>query len=410
MRAVRLSLRVRLLATHLLVALIGLSTLVLVTELVAPQFFATHVAEMMRASGAGAVSGLPADAAQGVSSSLRAAFETAITEAALVAAGVAAVVAGLTSLLLAAHITRLVHRIAAATRRIAAGHYAERVAVAGIDPGDDLGHLAQSFNAMAEALGTTERRRIELLGDVAHELRTPISTLEGYLEGLLDGLVAPTPATWARLHDEAGRLHRLVDDLQELSRAESHQFALTLHPVDPRALARTALDRLAPAFAEKGLALVPRLPPEIPAIHADGDRVGQVLTNLLTNALRYTPAPGQVTLAIRRVPGESVLLFAVTDTGIGLAATDLPRVFERFYRVDKSRSRASGGSGIGLTIAGALVEAMGGRIGAASAGRGQGSTFWFTVPLAAPARRADGGMAAESSPLSHPPGAAPAES
>jgi signal transduction histidine kinase len=217
---------------------------------------------------------------------------------------------------------------------------------------------------------------------VAHELRTPISTLEGYLEGLLDGVIAPTPETWARLHDEAGRLHRLVTDLQDLSRVEARQLSLTLEAVAPAPLAEAALDRVRPVFAEKGLALAAEIPATLPAIRADRDRVVQVLTNLLTNALRYTPAPGQVTLILSRAAGSSELLFQVTDTGIGLAPEQLPHVFERFYRVDKSRSRAAGGSGIGLTIARALVEAMGGRIWATSAGPGQGSTFAFTLPVA----------------------------
>jgi signal transduction histidine kinase len=323
------------------------------------------------------MSGTPPGAA-----ALQAAFVAALTQAILVGAAAAGVAAVLASLAVTAIIARPVRQIAAATQRIAAGHYAERVDLTRLAPNDDLGQLARSFNVMTTALESTEQRRVELLGDVAHELRTPISTLEGYLEGLLDGVIAPTPETWARLHDEAGRLHRLVTDLQDLSRVEARQLSLTLEAVAPAPLAEAALDRVRPVFAEKGLDLAAEIPATLPPIRADRDRVVQVLTNLLTNALRYTPAPGQVTLILSRAAGSGELLFQVTDTGIGLAPEQLPHVFERFYRVDKSRSRAAGGSGIGLTIARALVEAMGGRIWATSAGPGQGSTFAFTLPVA----------------------------
>jgi two-component system, OmpR family, sensor histidine kinase BaeS len=219
---------------------------------------------------------------------------------------------------------------------------------------------------------------VELLGDVAHELRTPISTLEGSLEGLLDVVVEPSPETWARLHGEAGQLHRLVSDVQDLSRAESRQLALKLQAVDPAQIAEIALARLRQPLADQGLTVVTQIPARLPAVPAGPDRAAQVLTN----ALRYTPAAGQVSLSISRTPAGNEVLFPVADSGMGLAAEHLPHLFERFYRVDKSRSRAVGGSGIGLTIARAIVEAMGGRIWAESPGPGQGSTFSFTLPVA----------------------------
>jgi signal transduction histidine kinase len=233
---------------------------------------------------------------------------------------------------------------------------------------------------MAGSLEQAERRRLELVGNVAHELRTPIATLEGYLEGLLDGMVEPSPETWARLHDEAGRLRRLVDDLQELSRAEARQLALVVRPTAPADLVGAAIDRLSPAFEEKGLALRTRVASDLPLVLADADRAIQVLTNLLTNALRYTPAGGSVTL--RAEASDGAVTFQVEDTGLGFAPELRDRLFERFYRVDPSRSRALGGSGIGLTISKALVEAMGGRIWAESAGPGRGSCFAFTLPRA----------------------------
>jgi signal transduction histidine kinase len=281
----------------------------------------------------------------------------------------------------AGRVLRPVRRLVTASRRLAAGHYGERVPA---ETPDELGELAAGFNELAGALEATEQRRLELVGDVAHELRTPIATLEGYLEGLLDGVVEPSPATWARLHGEAGRLRRLVDDLQELSRAEAGQIPLRLTAADPGTVVHSAVARLEAQFGEKGLALAVDVPTGLPPVRADHDRAVQVLTNLLTNALRYTPAPGHVRVTAHPAAGAAgpAVAFAVTDSGLGVAPEDLPHLFERFYRADKSRSRALGGSGIGLTVARALVEAMGGRIRAESAGPGRGSTFAFTLPLA----------------------------
>ncbi len=215
---------------------------------------------------------------------------------------------------------------------------------------------------------------------MAHELRTPIATIEGYLEGLLDGVIEPTPQTWAMLHTEAGRLRRLVDDLQELSRAETRQIPLALQPVSPQRLVQSALEPLEGQFAEKGLQLQVSLPENLPRALADPARAVQILTNLLVNALRYTPAPGRVEVVVSCE--EEMVSFRVTDTGVGLAPDQLAHIFERFYRVDKSRSRAFGGSGIGLTIARSLAQAMGGEIRAESTGLGQGSSFTLTLPHA----------------------------
>jgi signal transduction histidine kinase len=247
----------------------------------------------------------------------------------------------------------------------------KRTRILVVDDEENLVELVQGY---------LERGRLQLIGDVAHELRTPIATLEGYLEGLLDGVVEPSDRTWAKLHAEAGHLRRLVEDLQELSRAEAHQLAVAPRPVEPEAIVRSAVERLEPDFAAKALELKVDVAPALSPIQADPDRVVQVLTNLLTNALRYTPSPGRVELTVVRT-GPAVL-FRVADTGIGIEPEHLSRVFERFYRVDKSRSRTLGGAGVGLTIAKALVEAMGGRIWAESGGANRGATFNFELPLA----------------------------
>ena len=355
---------------------VGVITMWIAIGFAAPRFFDQQMAGMMGGAG-GMMGGSTGAMGATMDVAITAAFRDAVTQALLVATAAAVVVAVVASLFVTRRIVGPLQRLASASQRIADGHYAERVP---LTSRDELGDVARSFNAMASALETTERRRRELLGDVAHELRTPIATPEGYLEGLLDGVVQPGPATWARLHGEAGRLRRLVDDLQELSRAEARQIPLALRPTDPSAIVKVSLDRLAPSFDEKGLDLHSEIPPKLPPVRADADRAVQVLSNLLSNALRYTPAPGEVQLILRTVDGA--VEFSVSDSGVGIAQEDLPRVFERFYRVDKSRSRALGGAGIGLTISKALVESMGGHIWAASEGPGQGSTFTFTLPRA----------------------------
>jgi signal transduction histidine kinase len=355
---------------------VGVITVWVAIGFAAPRFFEQQMAAMMAGVG-GMMGGSTGGMGATMDVAITAAFRDAVTEALLVATAAAVVVAVVASLFVTRRIVGPLQRLASASQRIADGHYAERVP---LTSRDELGDLARSFNAMASALETTERRRRELLGDVAHELRTPIATLEGYLEGLLDDVVEPGPATWSRLHGEAGRLRRLVDDLQELSRAEAHQIPLALRPTDPTAIVKVSLDRLAPSFDEKGLDFHSEIPPKLPLVRADADRAVQVLSNLLSNALRYTPSPGKVQLILRSA--DAAVEFSVIDSGVGIAQEDLSRVFERFYRVEKSRSRALGGSGIGLTISKALVESMGGRIWAASAGPGQGSTFTFTLPRA----------------------------
>ncbi|MCL4545011.1 MAG: ATP-binding protein [Chloroflexi bacterium] len=381
MRRLRTTLAGRLFLSYLLVILVGLVTMVIAANSLAPAFFSAGMAHMMAGRGmGGALVGPSARGAPMMDPYVQAAFRQALNQALLVAVVAATVTALLLNLLVARYIARPIQAVLRATQRIAAGHSAERVAVSTTEAADELAQLAAGFNAMAHSLEEAERRRLELVGDVAHELRTPVATLEGYLEGLLDGVVAPSDHIWAKLHGEAGRLRRLIDDLQEVSRAEARQLSLTVRAVPPGAIVQAALDRMQPQFEEQGLALESRVPSGLPAVAADQDRAVQVLTNLLTNALRYTPAPGHVELSVERA--GAAVKFAVRDSGIGFTPEQGRRLFERFYRAEKSRSRALGGSGIGLTIARALVEAMGGHIGAESPGPGQGSTFAFTLPIA----------------------------
>ena len=264
-----------------------------------------------------------------------------------------------------------------ASQRISAGDYHSR-----IEPPsqDELGALAESFNQMADALDRTEHRRLDLIADVAHELRTPLAGIKSTLEGLVDGVIPSEPDAILGLQNEVNRMQRLVRDLEELSRAEAGQIRLELKLVDMAELIGIVADRLRLQFEDKGVALCFDVVPNLPRVHADANRMTQVLLNLLGNALQYTPPDGTVTA--RAWYDQAKVYVAIQDTGIGIAAENLAHIFERFYRVDKSRSRAGGGSGIGLTIAKYLVEAHGGEICAASPGLDQGSTFTIELPLA----------------------------
>ncbi len=309
---------------------------------------------------------------------LTASFHQAINEVILVGAlaGVAAAV--VVSAITTGRIVGPLRTMMQASRRIAAGDYHQRVHSASQD---ELGDLALSFNRMAEALEQTEQRRLALVGNVAHELRTPLTSIRGVMEGMVDGVIAPEPATFLAVQREVARLQRLVGDLEELSRAEAGQIALHCQPTSAAELIRAAVHRLQPQFEDKGVELSTDLPDALPAVNVDPERIMQVLLNLLGNALQYTPPGGRV--AVQAAAQRDALLVSVRDNGIGLADSDLAHVFERFYRVDKSRSRAGGGSGIGLTIARHLIEGHGGQIWAESPGLGQGSAFYFTLPLAA---------------------------
>lgn len=375
----RTSLRTKLFLSYLAVVLIVVVTVFVIMSQFAPDFFGASMHSMMDGSG-GLGMGMGNQGSDAVSANLDTAFRHAVTQGLLLSATLATIAALVLSYIVSRQIANPVGRMLTATRRIGGGHYAERVVVSPANAGDELGHLAESFNDMASALEKTERRRVELVGDVAHELRTPIATLTGYLEGLLDGVVEPSPETWARLHTESLRLGRIVDDLQELSRAEARQIPIRTTRVSPEVIVNAARDWVAAEYAEKGLELQIAPLTGLPDVLADQDRAVQALTNLLTNALRYTPAPGKVDVSVLRE--GATLAFRVRDTGVGIAPENLPRIFERFYRGEKSRSRALGGSGIGLTITKALVEAMHGFIRAESAGLGKGSVFTFTLPIA----------------------------
>jgi histidine kinase len=359
--------------SYLVVILVGVGVLLTASELTAPTAFTHHMAEMRNVMGGMMGGEMMGDLFTSYRDAVREALGLATAAALTVAVGV--------SVFVTWQVVHPVQKMKQASQRIAEGHYEERVEVHGSpEQMDELNQLAVSFNRMAAELEQTEAMRRQLIGDVAHELRTPLTTIKGTAEGLIDGVLPADPETFNKIHREADRLQRLVADLQELSRVEAGAYELDRKPVSVQSLVDVVVERLEGQFTDKGVRLKTDLSVDLPPVLVDEDRMGQVLLNLLGNALQYTPAGGEV--IIRGQQPDDVVLITIADTGIGIPTEHLPRLFTRFYRVDKSRSRAGGGSGIGLTISKHLVEAHGGQIYVDSPGPDQGSTFSFTLPIA----------------------------
>lgn len=358
---------VRLFASYALVAFAVTGALLATLSLVAPARFD----EEYRTATGGASSGHEESEGE-----VHSVFVNSLRSSLPVALVVSIGAAGIVSVFVARRILRPVRQVRDATHRIAAGRYDEPV----VEPAElELAELARDVNHLGVALQTTERRRARLISEVAHEIRTPLTAIEGYVEGLLDGVFDPTEEVLTSVAEEAARLQRLASDLSELSRAEEGALALHLQRIDVGELALACADRLRPQFDDKHVDLETRIEPGLP-VDGDPDRITQVLTNLLGNALTYTPPGGRVVVSTRRDHG--LVVVAVTDTGIGLTAEDLPLVFDRFYRV-AGPERPPGGSGIGLTIARGIARAHGGDVSVTSPGLGQGSTFLLSLPLAA---------------------------
>jgi signal transduction histidine kinase len=306
---------------------------------------------------------------------LEAAYRTALSQslgwAALVATVAAAGVAWVVTVRLLAPLRAL----RSATTAFAAGRRGTRLEE---DAPGELGDVAAAFNVMAEAIERGESERRRLVADLAHELRTPLSNLRGYVEALEDGVFELDDATRAALGRQVERLERLVADLATLHDVEAGEVVLEIAPTDVAALARSGVAAVQARFAEKGVALTCAAPQAGACALVDPVRVGQVLENLLDNALRHTPAGGRVDVAVRAT-AEDVRV-EVHDTGPGVPEREREAVFRRLYRGDPARGAAAGvGSGVGLTIAKALVERQGGAIGVGEA-PGGGAAFWFTVP------------------------------
>jgi len=292
---------------------------------------------------------------------------------------ITAAAVGLVALILGSmlfrQITSPLRAVSQAAEAIAAGQLDRRVEA---KTADEIGRLAQSFNRMAESLAQADVQRRNMVADIAHELRTPLTVVQGSLEAMLDGVYDLNPENIASIHQQTALLSRLVADLRDLALAEAGQLRLDWQSVDLEAVIAQASNALQSQALEKGVTFKVELPQGLPRLRGDGQRLQQVLFNLVSNALRHTPTGGTVKTAVE--VKEDRVVIRVQDTGSGIPAEDLPHVFERFYRVDRSRARSTGGSGLGLTIAKRIVEAHGGQIWAQS-WLGAGSTFAFSLPL-----------------------------
>jgi signal transduction histidine kinase len=286
---------------------------------------------------------------------------------------IATVVAAVTTLRESRRVGRGVRHLAEASQRVAARKYGEEVDIEGQD---ELSDLAENFNDMAAALAHNEQDRNELISTVAHELRTPLAALQGYGEALADGVMSPEAASLA-INREVAAMRKIANDLMLVSKAESG--TLEVHPtlLSAEVLIADAEDRFKNMFEENDITFHAVAQNGLSDVWADRERAGQVLANLLTNALKYTPKNGQVTLGAERQ--DEYVRFYVKDTGPGIPSKHQAHIFERFYRVDESRERSKGGLGVGLTVSKKLVEAMGGRMWLESV-PGKGATFSFTLP------------------------------
>lgn len=303
------------------------------------------------------------------------AFQTVLDQALLISGFAALAAAIVVSLFVSRRIVDPLQELALVSGRLAQGYYRERTT---IQSDDELAHLSRSINQLAEALEKTEQRRLGLITDVSHELRTPLTIIAGYMEGLIDGVIQPEPQIFAMVHHEAVRLKWMTEELALLSRAEAGQLRVEPKPIFISGIIENVVAQFQSQVASQGIKLRVELAP-VPPVNADPDRLEQILINLITNAIQYSPEGGRITIYGHRL--DPFVEIGVTDTGIGIPAEHLPHIFERFYRVDKSRSRQKGGAGIGLTIARHLVYAHGGEIWAESPGPAKGTTIRFTLPM-----------------------------
>lgn len=361
----------RLLLAQVLVVLVGGATLLVVALGVAPALFREHVARTV-----GPIT--PA-----LAEHLDTAFARAVLVALAVAMATATVAACAIGLVIARRVDRPIEDMSRAAAAVAAGDYGARVREDAFSP--ELRTLGRSFNRMARDLAATERTRTRLLRDLAHELRTPLTSVRGYHEAVADGVLPADPGTFGRIDAELSRVERLIEDLELVSRAQERQLDLRLEPVPVDALVRDAVDAASPTARSAGVSVTASADAGV-WVRVDRDRMQEVLANLLSNAVRHSPTAGTVQVSGRgAVEGVEIV---VADDGDGIAAEHLPHVFERFYRVDGGRTRGAGGSGIGLAVVRALVEAQGGHVRLDSPGAGRGTTAVVTLPSWPPPARA----------------------
>jgi signal transduction histidine kinase len=345
---------------------VGLSSFIVISKVYSPRLFVLQLEEMEQALFFNVRS---------VRTYLIRGFEQTWNRSTLWSVVVGAGAAGGLSYWVARRITQPLMQMEQITQKFAAGDLQERMSNSEIP---ELDRLSSSFNRMADSIEGNEQRRLELIGDLTHELRTPLTVVRGYLEEMAEGQIKPSSEVYQKLVRETRRLERLVNDLQELSKAEAGYLKIDLQPLDLRPILESLVERLSDQLLEDGPILQLDYPQDLPLVIADRDRTEQILVNLLGNAIRYTEK-GSITVSF--VTDSPQLWIEVIDTGMGIAPQDLPHVFERFWRADRSRSRHSGGTGIGLAITRRLVELQGGTIDVESQ-VDRGSTFRFSLPLA----------------------------
>jgi histidine kinase len=349
---------VRLFVSYAAVVTSGVAALLVTIRLLVPRLFDRR---------------LRAGAGRGVGPETHDALISALNRALVVAVLVSLAIAVPIAIAAARRVLGPIDRVRAATRRIAAGRYDETIETPR-EP--ELAGLAADVNGLARALADTERRRAQLVSDVTHELRSPLTTIRGYAEGMVDGIVAPDDDVLTAILREVGRLERLASDLGTLSRVDAGVLALDRRTIDLFDVAKQAVAGLQTEAARRQVDVAVHGSTAVP-VAADRDRIAQVLSNLLANALAYTPADGRVDVDVASDTTGATI--TVTDTGIGLAGDDVERVFDRFYRV-QGVDRPPGGSGIGLAIVRAIVRAHGGDVTASSPGPGRGATFTVRLP------------------------------
>jgi len=355
----------RLFLSHALVVLLTVLALLVLAELLAPTFIQHHVNQMVELIGPAGRS-LRGDLSRGM--------RNTFTGALLLSAAFALVVAFITAFLASQRLVRAIRELSAGSQAIAAGEYEKRLPDGGTD---ELAELARNFNRMAEVLAQVEASRVALITNVAHELRTPLTALQGYAEALNDG-VMPTSHAATSILRETRAMERLTSDLSLVSRVEAGRIELHLQDLDVSTALSAAEERFQPLAERREITLKVEWPNTDMLVHADQERTAQVLANLMSNALNYSPTGSTVTLSALAEGGSVSIL--VRDQGVGLDEEQQERIFERFYRVDASRSRLGGGTGVGLTIARGLARAMGGDVQVTSEPN-VGSVFQFSLPM-----------------------------